>query len=66
MKYCNKCGNQLMDEAVMCPKCGDVIEKMQSTEEQKAASKNRLLRTLCLFGAIAIIVIVAIMVAAQT
>ena len=22
MKYCSKCGNQLMDEAVICPKCG--------------------------------------------
>ena len=22
MKYCQKCGNQLMDEAVICPKCG--------------------------------------------
>lgn len=22
MKYCVKCGNELMDEAVLCPKCG--------------------------------------------
>ena len=22
MKYCTKCGNQLFDEAVACPKCG--------------------------------------------
>ena len=22
MKYCTKCGNELMDEAVFCPKCG--------------------------------------------
>lgn len=22
MKYCSKCGNELMDEAVICPKCG--------------------------------------------
>ena len=22
MKYCQKCGNELMDEAVVCPKCG--------------------------------------------
>lgn len=22
MKYCTKCGNKLMDEAVVCPKCG--------------------------------------------
>lgn len=22
MKYCSKCGNQLFDESVVCPKCG--------------------------------------------
>ena len=22
MKYCSKCGNELLDEAVICPKCG--------------------------------------------
>lgn len=22
MKFCSKCGNQLVDEAVVCPKCG--------------------------------------------
>ena len=22
MKYCSECGNQLLDEAVICPKCG--------------------------------------------
>ena len=22
MKYCTKCGNEIMEEAVICPKCG--------------------------------------------
>ena len=22
MKYCTKCANELLDEAVICPKCG--------------------------------------------
>ena len=26
MKYCSKCGNQLMDEAVICPSCGCAVE----------------------------------------
>jgi len=26
MKYCSKCGNELMDEAVICTKCGCMIE----------------------------------------
>lgn len=25
MKYCSKCGNELMDEAVFCPKCGCAV-----------------------------------------
>ncbi|WP_368248904.1 zinc-ribbon domain-containing protein, partial [Intestinimonas butyriciproducens] len=26
MKYCSKCGNELLDEAVICPKCGCPVE----------------------------------------
>lgn len=26
MKYCTKCGNELYDEAVICPKCGCAVE----------------------------------------
>ena len=26
MKFCSKCGNELFDEAVVCPKCGCPIE----------------------------------------
>ena len=26
MKYCVKCGNELVDEAILCPKCGCLIE----------------------------------------
>lgn len=25
MKYCEHCGNQLVDEAVVCPKCGCAV-----------------------------------------
>ena len=25
MKYCTKCGNDLVDEAVVCPKCGCAV-----------------------------------------
>ena len=27
MKFCSKCGNEVMDEAIVCPKCGCGIEK---------------------------------------
>lgn len=26
MKYCRSCGNELLDEAVVCPKCGCAVE----------------------------------------
>lgn len=26
MKYCTKCGHELMDEAVICPNCGCPVE----------------------------------------
>ena len=31
MKYCTKCGNELMDEAVICPKCGCATGYQQPT-----------------------------------
>lgn len=30
MKYCSKCGNELLDEAVICPKCGCSIDEKSS------------------------------------
>lgn len=26
MKYCSKCGNEIVDEAVVCPNCGCSVE----------------------------------------
>ena len=37
MKYCVKCGNQLYDEAVICPKCGCYAN---GAEVQKKNSGN--------------------------
>ena len=30
MKYCAKCGNELLDEAVVCPKCGCAVEGVKN------------------------------------
>ena len=32
MKYCSKCGNELLDDAVICPKCGCAVEGMRNPE----------------------------------
>lgn len=39
MKYCSKCGNELMDEAVICPKCGCPVEN--GTNQGKASKLNK-------------------------
>ena len=46
MKYCVHCGNEILDEAVICPKCGCAVEgktyDVTSTKETstlKTASK---------------------------
>ena len=35
MKYCSKCGNELMDEAVICPKCGCPVENAEKPKKKK-------------------------------
>ena len=38
MKYCAHCGNQLLDQAVICPKCGCATE--YSTSDEISAKYN--------------------------
>ena len=34
MKYCRSCGAELVDEAVVCPKCGVATGEMQTEAKQ--------------------------------
>lgn len=43
MKYCSKCGNELVDEAVICPKCGCAVGNVVAKAEK---SDNDLLKEL--------------------
>ena len=38
MKFCVKCGNELMDEAFLCPKCGCMVNA--NSNHQKKEKKN--------------------------
>ena len=38
MKYCSNCGNELLDEAVVCVKCGSLTENYEKTEEKEESS----------------------------
>ena len=33
MKYCSKCGKELIDEAIVCPGCGCAVVKPEATPE---------------------------------
>ena len=61
MKFCEKCGEQLMDEAVMCPKCKYIFVKTANHQQNNDANK----RMFCLLGAFAIIIFVIIAVCYQ-
>lgn len=64
MKFCEHCGNQLLDEAIMCPKCGKNF-----SEEKAADTANKNKRTLgailCLMLSFGIIIGTIIAVAYQ-
>lgn len=40
MKYCTKCGNELVDEAVICSKCGCAIECQSISNDVQATSSG--------------------------
>ena len=51
MKYCAYCGNELLDEAVICPKCGCATELLKKNETTETISKgdNNLIKTANVF-----------------
>lgn len=38
MKYCSKCGKEIMDEAVICPVCGCPQKEMTTANSKDASS----------------------------
>ena len=44
MKYCEKCGKELFDEAIICPGCGCPVEgaSVETPKTQSAETKNTL------------------------
>lgn len=65
MKYCEKCGNQLFDEAVVCPKCGCTAGKSPSMQKQDEQAKSQAVGAICILGGIAIIVITVLLAISQ-
>ena len=65
MKYCEKCGNQLLDEAIMCPKCGCAVAGKQPTKEQNEKAKNQAKGAIMVIAGIGIIIATIIAVIIQ-
>lgn len=38
MKYCQQCGSQLVDQAVVCPNCGCAVQAPVSQQEDKPST----------------------------
>lgn len=60
MKYCEKCGNELLDEAIMCPKCGCAVAGKQPIKQQNEYAKNQAKGAIMIIAAIAIAVFVIV------
>lgn len=51
MKYCNQCGKELVDEAVMCPNCGCAVQTPVSQQEDKPSTGLNILAFLSRWSA---------------
>ena len=40
MKFCSKCGKEILEEAVICPGCGCAVEGTQQTPPTKQIPKS--------------------------
>lgn len=54
MKYCSKCGKELLDEAVICPGCGCYVEEKQLVQQDYKA----ILRKTKVFFVIGVVLLV--------
>ena len=51
MKFCSKCGNEIMDEAMFCPKCGCKTEQVVDIVPPRSQS-TRAIKVWMIIGAI--------------
>lgn len=62
MKYCSKCGNELFDEAVICPKCGCAVASENDNQITKKSHVKSALNTAKLLNVIALVLNIIIVV----
>ncbi len=52
MKFCEKCGNEILEEAVVCPKCGCSVQK-----ETQVVAVPKSAKTAQIFGILSILLL---------
>lgn len=52
MKYCKKCGNELLDEAVVCTKCGCAIDPNMFMSKNKKSELSTLAIVFMIIGTV--------------
>ena len=55
MKYCSKCGKEIMDDAVICTGCGCAVEDTQQKKTVVAVPKKA--KTASVFGILSILLL---------
>ena len=55
MKFCQKCGKEIMDEAVVCPNCGCAVKK--EAEATKVVEVPKQAKTASLLGILSILLL---------
>ena len=55
MKFCEKCGKEIMDEAVVCPACGCAVKK--DAEAPKPVEVPKQAKTASLLGILSILLL---------
>ncbi len=56
MKYCHQCGNQLLDEAVICPNCGVPTETATLSAQNKKTIAIKVNKRLCIVQVVLLII----------
>lgn len=55
MKYCEKCGNELMDEAVIYPNCGCPVQNLTTNISENIIEKENASKSSVVLGIIEIV-----------
>ena len=52
MKYCTKCGNELIDEAVVCTKCGCAVNYNSIPDTNKKSELSTIAKIFMIIGTV--------------